>query len=113
MSDKTLAERAEEARVAYQKESNVWWKSYNDSKAQPAIEYFKRVLPEVKYIGDGKFELDGEVYEWREKFIGDGFGVYGKFIRDEYELHSFSNYYFTFSNLAEYGKCLKEKRERK
>lgn len=106
--EKTLAERAEEARIAYKKENDAWWENFRDAKAQPAVEYFKRTFPEVKYIGNGKFELEGQVYDWMEKSICYGW-IYCKDFPGEYQLYSY-DCSFRFSNLAEYGECLNKKK---
>jgi hypothetical protein len=108
--EKTLAERAEEARIAYKKENDAWWQNLRDSEAQLAVEYFKRTFPEVKYIGNGKFELEGQVYSWSERWDKSyGSLYYSQSVENKYELYSFENF-FKFSNLAEYGECLRNKK---
>ena len=102
--NKTLAERAEEARIILEAENKVKWESKRLEAAKDAIEYFKIHLPEAKYAGDGKFKFDGELFDWQQQFtLLTG-------LLDSYELIDYR--FGRFSNLGEYGAYLKRKRER-
>lgn len=99
---KTLAERAEEARIILEAENKIKREAHELEKSKAAIEYFKINLPEAKYAGDGKFEFDGQLFNYTQQYSLSG-------LLDAYEL---TNYKFGgFSNLGEYGAYLKRKKD--
>ncbi len=99
---KTLAERAEEARIILETERKAAKEEWELKKAANAIEYFKIHLPEAEYSGNGQFKFDGQLFDWGERY---------SFTRmlDVYELGDYK--FGKFSNLGEYGAYLKRKSE--
>lgn len=98
---KTLAERAEEARIILVAQNKVKREEREFEEAKGAIEYFKVHLPEAQYIGGGKFDFDGKLFDWHYKSPPTEIA--------EYQLGDFK--FGKFSNLGEYGAYLKRKKE--
>lgn len=108
METKTLAERAEEARIESELRTKMFCEDARKACREMAIEFFKINLPEVVYREYfDKFELGGELFDCQS---------YGVQMRDDghkltWALIYPNCYWRHFSDLAGYGEYLKYKAE--
>lgn len=109
MSDKTLKERAEEARLAQIERSKNYAEIRQKEKREGAIQYFREHLPEAEFKEEFDFfVLEGEAFDYDEDgisprvlgFLGKDYCLRPK----EWEFKSSK-----ISNLADYGWYLYKK----
>lgn len=107
--EKTLAERAEEARLEEENRRQKQSVEKFNRVTQAMVDYFSKELPDAVHLGDRKFQLGDEV------FTGSSYAsIYGcpiVFDDDKFYLmigNPWSSYY-SFSDLAGYGRYLHNK----
>jgi hypothetical protein len=111
---KTLAERAEDARLAKEIEFEAWGRERKEKMIRDAVAYFAEHLEDAKYIPKlDRFELGGEYFKYEYQhgvslLPGGGYEI-GFDLCEEEGYWPFNK---RFSNLAGYGSYLKEKQEK-
>lgn len=110
--EKTLAERAEEARLEEENHSQERCNAWIAEDTQKIVDYFREKFPEAAYLGDRKFQLGDEVLigtiEHHLCYNKDGKLQDGPL----YYLATGPRYsydYYCFNDLAGYGRYLHNK----